>query len=147
MKTTIYKNLVKSKMKDFAFYELTFRKKKGEKGRSILYNSLCMADYLLPEANLTVSEKVQIFSLRSEMNDNPCNFGEKIQCQMGCSQIQENLHILNCPKLNEPEDTLNIEEIRNDPLHTKIEVLRKFNENMNRITQHLRDSVNTVNPL
>ena len=52
-----------------------------------------MADYLLPEANLTVEEKRNVFSLRLEMNENPCNFGSKIQCETGCPEIQENSNI------------------------------------------------------
>ena len=36
-----------------------------------------MADYLLPEANLTTEDKVQLYSVRTEMNDNPFNYGEK----------------------------------------------------------------------
>ena len=69
-------------MKEDALYELSLKQKKGEKERNIIYTSLSntnsIADYLLPEANLTVSEKVQIFSLRSEINkENPSNFSEK----------------------------------------------------------------------
>ena len=82
--------LVKYKMNELAFWELTQRQKEGEKGRTIVYRSLCMARYLLPETNLTVSEKTDMFALRSQMNENPCNFGDKINCQMGCSQTQEN---------------------------------------------------------
>ena len=77
MKTNLFKKLVKKNMKELALSELIFRQKRGEKGKSIEYNSFNMAEYLLPESNLTVSEKVQIFALRSEMNENPCNFGEK----------------------------------------------------------------------
>ena len=90
MKSSSFKKLVKCKMNELAFWELTQRQKQGEKGRTIMYRSLCMAKYLLPETNLTVSEKTDMFALRSQMNENPCNFGDKINCQMGCSQTQEN---------------------------------------------------------
>ena len=36
-----------------------------------------MADYLLPEANVNISDKLEIFALRTEMNSNPYNFGMK----------------------------------------------------------------------
>ena len=129
MKTNLYKKLVKNKMKEVAFRELTLRQKKGEKGRTIVYNNFSMADYLLPEANLTVSEKVQIFSLRSEMNDNPCNFGEKIKCQMGCSQIQQNEHILKCPELN----NLIVEQIQKKSKMVQYTEKQKFSENSMKI--------------
>ena len=74
-------------MKELVFCELTQKQKRGEKGKTIVYTSLGMADYLLPEAQLTVREKTDMFSLRCQMNENPCNFGEKIQCQMGCSEL------------------------------------------------------------
>ena len=147
MKTNLFKKLVKKQMKEIALSELIFRQKKGEKGKFIQYNSFNMAEYLLPESNLTVIEKVQIFALRTEMNDNPCNFGEKIQCQLGCSQVQDNEHILNCPVLEESENKLNLEDLRNGPIHKKIKIIRKFNKNSIRIKEHLRDSVHTVNPL
>ena len=112
-----------------------------------MYTSICMARYLLPETNLTVSEKTDIFALRSQMNENPCNFWDKINCQMGCSQIQENEHILNCPQMDGNEIYMNLEDLRNGPEYKQLEVLRRFNKNTNRIKQHLWDSVNTVNPL
>ena len=74
-----------------------------------------MATYLLPEANLTTEEKTEVFALHCQMNKNPCNFGDKIKCQMGCSQIQENQHILNCPQMNENENNMNLENLRNGP--------------------------------
>ena len=113
MKSSQFKSLVKEKMQKIAFLELTQKQKNGQKGRKIIYRSLSMADYLLPEANLTVEEKRNVFSLRLEMNENPCNFGSKIQCEMGCPEIQENSHILECPKLNESGQELNIEDILN----------------------------------
>ena len=134
-------------MKELALSELISRQKKGEKRKSIEYNSFNMAEYLLPESNLTVTEKVQIFVLRSEMNENPCNFGGKIQCQMDCSQVQDNEHILNCHVLEESKNQLNLEDTRNGPTHRKNQIRRKMNKNPIRIKEHLRDSVHTVNPL
>ena len=147
MKTSSFKKLVKTKMEEVAFSELTQRQKLKEKGRTIKYTRLCMATYLLPEAKLTTEEKTEIFALRCQMNENPCNFGDKIKCQMGCLQIQENEHILNCPQMDGNEIYMNIEDLINGPEYKQLEVLRRFNKNTNRIKQHLWDSVNTVNPL
>ena len=48
-KTNLFKKLVKKNMKELALSELISRQKKGEKGKSIEYNSFNMAEYLLPE--------------------------------------------------------------------------------------------------
>ena len=61
MKSSQFKSLVKEKMQKIAFLELTQKQKNGQKGRKIIYRSLSMADYLLPEANLTVEEKRNFF--------------------------------------------------------------------------------------
>ena len=52
--SSIFKKLVKRQTNKIAFRELIERQAKGEKGRFIVYESLNMADYLLPEAALTV---------------------------------------------------------------------------------------------
>ena len=64
MKITSFKKLVKNNVNEIAFCELTQKQKQGEKGKTIVYNSIGMADYLLPEAKMTVKEKNDIFSLR-----------------------------------------------------------------------------------
>ena len=45
-----------------------------------------MADYLLPEANVNISDKSEIFALRTEMN--PYNFRMKISCEIGCLEAR-----------------------------------------------------------
>ena len=133
MKTSSFKQIFKHKMKEIAFSKLTQRQQEGEKGKTIVYSSLGMADYLQPESKLTVREKIEMFALRCQMNENPFNFGEHINCQMGCSQLQENEHILNCPLLNKHEDQITIEDIRNGSLNRKFLFLRRFNENKNQV--------------
>jgi hypothetical protein len=80
--SSIFKKLVKRQIHKIAFRELIERQAKGEKGKLIVYESLNMADYLLPEAALTVEEKQEIFAVRTEMNENPFNFGNKTQCEV-----------------------------------------------------------------
>ena len=80
MKIGQLKRLVKRKMKDLALKELQKKQQGGKKGKFIKYNDLSMADYLLPESELTNEQKYHLFSARSEMNENPFNFGNKIPC-------------------------------------------------------------------
>ena len=45
-----------------------------------------MSDYLLPETALSITEKLELFAARTEMNENPYNFRNKIICGMGCKE-------------------------------------------------------------
>jgi hypothetical protein len=117
-------------MLNLAFFELQETQRSKEKGRKIVYRTLSMADYLLPDSNLTVKEKTDIFSLRVEMNENPHNFGIQIFCEMGCLEIQDNSHIINCPKLNNKGEQIDIEDILNGSLPMKVRVLGRYEENI-----------------
>ena len=118
----------------------------GKKGKFIKYTCLSMADYLLPEAELTTEQKRQLFSVRSEMNENPFNYGEKIPCSFGCIEEQNNSHLLSCIITNKKKEILDYEDLLNGPLQLKIELFKKFKRNII-IREQLRDSVSTVNPL
>ena len=63
------------------------------------------------------------------MNKNPYKFGMKTFWEMGCQEIQDNSHFINCPKLNNVGQQIEIEDILNGSLPMKIEVLRRFEEN------------------
>ena len=79
-----------------ALRDLLERKQRGEKGREIIYQDISMADYLLPEATLSVTEKLELFAARTEMNENSYNYGNKIVCELGCQEAQTNRHICMC---------------------------------------------------
>ena len=55
-----------------------------------------MAKYLLPEANLDSLDKLEIFSLGTEINSNPNNVGKKTFCEKGYPEEQNNKHIICC---------------------------------------------------
>ena len=58
-----------------------------------------MADYLYPECNISVLEKYEIFSIRSEINEFPNHFGDKTLCTMGCLEILNSDHVTIYPRL------------------------------------------------
>ena len=140
MKTSIYKKLVRRQMHKIAFKDLLEIQKNKEKGKYIKYDSLQMADYLLPEAQLNVSEKLDLFALRTEMNMNPNNFGRKIYCEKGCQEEQSNFHIFNCFIITNEETEEKYENILNGTLKQKIQTFRKFREKNKNRTQ-IWDSV------
>ena len=146
IKPSIFKNLMKKHIRKVAFKELVDQQQSKQKGKFIKYESLQMAEYLLPEANLDISDKIEIFSLRTEMNSNPYNFGKKTSCEIGCPEEQNNQHIFYCSKVNIEENKLIFEHILNGSTFEKVNVLRKFQENMKK-RNHLLDSATPVNPL
>ena len=93
-----------------------------------------MADYLLPEAQLSSENKCQCFSLRTEIYENPFNYGDKILCSRGCLEEQTNAHFLNWNRTNHKIEALKYEREKkklNGPLHFKIEIFKKFESNIN----------------
>ena len=128
--SSIFKKLVKRQTNKIAFRELIERQAKGEKGRFIVYESLNMADYLLPEAALTVEEKQEMFAVRTEMNENQFNFRNKIQCEVGCPEAQDNPHILNCRKTNQNRRIFEYKDILNGSLNLKIQTFRIFQQQL-----------------
>ena len=129
MKSSIFKKLVKRQMHTIAFKELIDIKNSKQKGKYIQYEGLQMADYLQPEAELNLTEKLELFALRTEMNFNPFNFGNKICCEKGCKEEQSNNHIFDCLKGNNQETELKFEDILNGTLKQKMLTFRKFQEN------------------
>ena len=101
-----------------------------------------MADYLLPECELSNKEKIELYHIRTEMNDLPFNYGNKILCDKGCKEILDNHHFLNCPlsnNKNKEEGELN--RILNDPMNEEILTLKKFQEEEKQRKKKLWDSV------
>ena len=98
----------------------------------------------MPECSLNLEDKIEMFSLRTEMNSNPYNFGNKENCELGCLIPQDNEHYLNCNILNEGiENDMRYSEFLNGPLETKIRILRKIQENKKKKGSHLQDSIIT----
>ena len=77
------------------------------------------------------------------MNDLPCNYGDKTNCEMGChEEILNNEHLLNCPNLNQDRSKENIKDILNGSNAQKQKILYRINKNNQRRLEYLRDSVN-----
>ena len=73
-----------------------------------------------------------MFAIRCEMNDLPSNYGNKTNCEMGCTdQIMNNEHILICPVLNCSPKKLKISNILNGTNKQKIQILKTLTEEKN----------------
>ena len=129
MKTTKYKYAVKKQTRAAAFQYLSEKQENGKKGKLIIYKQLQMADYLLPDCTLSVSDKIQLFAIRCEMNDLPNNFGKTDICEICFSEPMNNQHLLNCFVLNNGEHSqLTYEQILNGNIDEKTLVLKKKNQ-------------------
>ena len=135
MKPSIYKKLVQRQMQKIAFQELTEIKNSKQKEKYIKYESLQMADYLTPEADLSVTEKLELFAIRTEMNFNPYNFGNKIPCEKGCQEEQTNKHIFDCLKSENEKHEFEYENLLNGTLKQKIQTFKTFQKKNENRTQ------------
>ena len=132
----VKKNIAQSAFDDLIKKQLALGKK------YLVYERLKMSYYLLPECKISVEDKIELFLIRSEMNDLPCNFGKETQCEQGCYEVLNSEHLNSCPKLNKLNNkTHNYENILNGKINQKVEVLRNIQENIIERIQKLRDSV------
>ena len=138
MKTTLYKNTVRKQVEKLAFDTLVKKQKQGSKGKQIDYKNLEMADYLLPECVISNRDKIELFNIRTEMNDLPFNYGNKTLCDRGCLQLMDNQHFICCPLITEENE---YDRILNGSMDEQILSLRKFQEQKNSRTKLLWDSV------
>ena len=95
-----YLLLPKCQVEKTAFKNLLNKKDNGQKGSNIEYTSMKLADYLHPECEISLTDKYEIFSIRSEMNDFPSNYGNKTLCTMGCLEILNSEYVTICPRIN-----------------------------------------------
>ena len=93
MDTNRFTNLAKEKCIQTAFLYLTEKQKKGSKVRDIKYTSLEMADYLLPHANMLLTDQRELFSVRCQTNDLGANRGIIEYCETECGDILKIIHI------------------------------------------------------
>ena len=88
-----FRKLVKQKCIQAAFQSLVEKQKRGNKGRDIKYSCLEMADYLLPQARISIKDQREIFSLRCRTNPLGANIGKIEYYKTKCGEILNNSHI------------------------------------------------------
>ena len=83
-----------------------------------------------------------MFSISSEMNDFPSNFGDKTLCTMGCLEILNSEHVTVCPELtNKGSNSVEYKNILKGSMKLKILTYKQFKENNEKRIKLLRDSV------
>ena len=86
-----------------------------------------MSDYLLPQANMTIVDQRELFSLRCRTNTLGANRGIIEYCETKCGEILNNSHIFQCIELNIKGQKCDMEKVLNGFIIEKKEHL-KFGE-------------------
>ena len=97
-----------------------------------------MAEYLLPQSNISLEDQREMFSIRCRMNNLGANRGIEEYCETQCGQILNNSHIFECTIQNQNNESFDIKKILNGYLSEKKEMVNIWKHNMQRREFFLR---------
>ena len=124
-----YNNMLKQRINENAIKYLT--EKQGKKGKEMNYSNITMAEYLLPNNNLSNLDKQRIFAIRNKMVEIENNFpsGNK-ETYCYCGEKEKMSHIYYCELLSENRK-VNVEydKIYEDNVIQQVQVYKRFEEN------------------
>ena len=124
---------MKQKCTEAAYEYLVNKQINGSKGRDIQYSCMSMADYLLPQAGISLENQYELFSIRCRTNTMGANRGIVEMCFTQCGEILNNCHIYKCKILNENEHEYDMEKVLNGFVEEKKQHLEKWRENMKKL--------------
>ena len=136
MKIGVFKSIVKKKCIKTSFEYLVKKQMAGRKGKYIKYLRLTIADYLLPEADMSLEDQQELFSIRCRTNPMGANRGKIEYCFTQCGEILNNSHIFQCKVMNKIEDKYEIEKILNGFNSEMKQHLIKWRENMTKLNSY-----------
>ena len=113
-----------------AYKFLKQKQENGSKGVEIKYTGLQMAEYLLPQTNMSIEDQRELFAIRCRTNDLGANRGIIENCE--CGKVLNNSHIFKCKNLNEDIQKYDIRFILNGYIEEKKEHLKIWRSNMKR---------------
>ena len=143
MNKNAFKRLVKEKCTKAALDYLLEKQSRGSKGEGIKYECLQMADYLMPQSNMSIKDQRELFSIRCRTNKLGANRGIIELCETNCGQILNNSHIFKCEKLNENRPTkFDFDKVFNGYIIEKKQHLKVWRENHERREKILRTQYN-----
>ena len=77
------------------------------------------------------------------MIDLPNNLGKSEPCELGCAELMDSNHLLNCAHLNEGQfNNLTLKQFINGNINEKTEVFNKLQSNSNKRSQCIRKKIN-----
>ena len=130
MKDLKFRQMITEKIKIKALEYL--KEKTKSKGKELENETLHMADYLLPYCkNMSISEKQEVFAMRTRMTNIPENFKtSKKLSKCVCDQPENMSHIYECTNLNSDEITTKYEYIYKDDIEKIRRIYERFRTNM-----------------
>ena len=109
MTSKMYRELIKVKCLELAYQYLM--KKRGQKGKEIIYQKIEMAQYLSPNNSLEIKEQRKIFEMRNRMTNIHANYSTKSEQLCICGEIENMKHIYECKLFNKEEIEVNYNDI------------------------------------
>ena len=139
-----FRNSIRNKCKELALEYLM--RKRGSKGREILYKEIETAEYLLPNNELNIEDQRTIFAIRNRMINIPSNFvsKEKNNIKCICENIEEMKHIYECQYLNETKPDIQYEAIFHGTIHEQKKILKRFKNSLENREKLLQTKPNHV---
>ena len=136
--TNQFKEMIRRKCKETAFEYLL--KKRSFKGGEIKYDRIETANYLMPNNELTIEQKLKIFSIRNKMLNIPSNFvsRENNTSKCICKQREDMEHLYECEFLNETTIEIKYEEIYGDNIKLQKKILTRFENSL--IMRNIKES-------
>ena len=112
-----YTHLIRTKYEESAYRYLL--KKRGEKGKQIIYQEIKMSEYLLPNEQLSIDDQRDIFALRNKMTEK----NNTSKCCCGTKEEME--HVYYCEYLNKEKTEVRYEEMYGENINEIKLILRK----------------------
>ena len=114
-------------------------KKRGSKGKELIYNEIQTAEYLLPNDELNKEEQRTIFSIRNRMINIPSNFVSKennfYKCI--CNEKEDMKHLYECNYLNRENIEVQFERIYYGTIREQKLIAKRIQHNMEQRTKFI----------
>ena len=124
------RKIVKERVKVYALEMLNSEKERLVKGKENKYVDLKPQEYLTAPSVVSVSDRRNIFMMRTNMEMIATNFSYKFpskNCQLGCEdELETRSHIVICPRNNEDESHLNIDVFQGADIELMASVANKI---------------------
>jgi hypothetical protein len=130
MSKNVFKKLVKEKCRKAIPKYLLEKQSRGSKGDGIKYEILQMADYLMPQSNMSIKDQRELFSRRCRTNKLGANREIIEFCETKCGESLDNAHSFKCEMLNTDRQTkFDFEKVLNGYIIEKKDHLKVWREN------------------
>ena len=97
----------------------------------MFYSESIMSEYLMPQTELNISEKRDMFAVKNRMIDITSNFSSNKEIEKcWCGKNQNMKHIYMCTILNNETTEMPYKKLFNGNINEQIEVYKRFTNNM-----------------